>query len=213
MAGGALTAVELPPARTGLAVASLIDVQVNGCAGDDFITSDAEGWPAAAAELAGQGTTSFVASLITSSDEDRVRALGVAQQIVDAPRGGRSRLLGVHLKGPFLAPDRPGVHPRAHLTLPDPAAVDRWTRSGPVVAMTLAPELIGAISLIEDLAARGVLAPRPQHRHVSRGPHWLRRGSSGCDAQLQCHEHSPGAGRRARGCGSRQERCHGDDDL
>ncbi len=154
---GVLTEIGLPPARSGTAIAGLVDLHVNGYAGVDFLSNGADGWRFAAAALAANGTTSYVASIITSSERDRVSALRAAQQILHEPRGTSARLLGMHLEGPFLSPDRAGVHPVAHLESPDSASVDRWLSSGPLVAMTIAPELPGAIALIADLSSRGML--------------------------------------------------------
>ena len=154
---GVLTEIGLPPARSGTAIAGLVDVHINGYAGVDFLSSGADGWRVAAAALAASGTTSYVASIITSSERDRVSALRAGQQVLDEPRGTSARLLGVHLEGPFLSPDRAGVHPVDHLESPDCSSVDRWLSAGPLVSMTIAPELPGAIPLISDLSSRGIL--------------------------------------------------------
>src|SRR5690606_32265735 len=64
--------------------------------------------------------------------------------------------LGVHLEGPYLSPDRLGTHPAEHRRDPDPEEIRGWRRRGPVVAVTLAPELPGGHDLIRELAADGV---------------------------------------------------------
>jgi N-acetylglucosamine-6-phosphate deacetylase len=66
------------------------------------------------------------------------------------------RILGAHVEGPFLSPDRPGTHTLAHLRAPDVALLDRLLDAGHVTQMTLAPELPGADALIERLRERGV---------------------------------------------------------
>jgi N-acetylglucosamine-6-phosphate deacetylase len=66
------------------------------------------------------------------------------------------RILGAHLEGPFLSPDRPGTHPLSHLRAPDVALLDRLLDAGVVTQMTLAPELSGADALVERLRERGV---------------------------------------------------------
>jgi N-acetylglucosamine-6-phosphate deacetylase len=65
--------------------------------------------------------------------------------------------LGVHLEGPFLSPVRLGTHPPEHRRDPDEALLHRWLAAGPVAAVTLAPELPGALDLVRELAGRGVL--------------------------------------------------------
>jgi N-acetylglucosamine-6-phosphate deacetylase len=68
------------------------------------------------------------------------------------------RILGAHLEGPFLSPDRPGTHPLSHLRNPDVALLDRLLDAGVVTQMTLAPELPGGLGSVRLLAERGVIA-------------------------------------------------------
>jgi N-acetylglucosamine-6-phosphate deacetylase len=71
-------------------------------------------------------------------------------------------IAGIHMEGPYLSPDEGarGAHPREHVALPD---VDDFKRrqdaaGGRIVLVTLAPEVPGALPLIEHLAASGVRA-------------------------------------------------------
>ena len=73
----------------------------------------------------------------------------------DGPAG--ARVLGVHLEGPFLSPQRLGTHPPEHRRDPDAALLRRWRALGPVVKVTLAPELPGALDLVRELAGDGVV--------------------------------------------------------
>ena len=66
-------------------------------------------------------------------------------------------MIGAHLEGPFLSPERPGMHPVEHLRAPDVALLDRLLDAGHVTEMTLAPELPGADALIRRLRERGVV--------------------------------------------------------
>ena len=68
------------------------------------------------------------------------------------------RMIGVHLEGPFLSPLRLGAHPVSSRRDPDPALLERLLAAGPVSEMTLAPELDGALDLIDVLNAHGVVA-------------------------------------------------------
>ncbi|MDP9416886.1 MAG: amidohydrolase family protein, partial [Actinomycetota bacterium] len=68
-----------------------------------------------------------------------------------------ARCLGAHLEGPFLSLARRGTHPAAHLREPDMAFLEPVLAAGPVVGITIAPELPGAVEIIRELARRGVL--------------------------------------------------------
>lgn len=154
---GVVAAVGLAPGRAGLAVPGLVDLQVNGYAGADLLGGDEDAWRHAAAALARDGVTAFVANLITSPEGAVSGALANAATLVHAPVAGAARVLGAHLEGPFLAPGRAGTHPPEHLRLPDADLVRRLRTAGPVVGITLAPELPGALDLVRELAAAGIL--------------------------------------------------------
>ena len=82
--------------------------------------------------------------------------------IVDALRalptdGGGPRVVGAHLEGPFLSPERMGTHPREHRRDPDLELLDRLLDAGRVTEFTLAPELPGADVLIRRLLQRGIV--------------------------------------------------------
>lgn len=65
-------------------------------------------------------------------------------------------MIGAHLEGPFLSPQRLGTHPAAHRRDPDRALLHHFLAAGPITTVTLAPELPGALSLVESLVARGL---------------------------------------------------------
>jgi len=134
-------------------VPGLIDIQVNGAFGQDF--SD----PAADVDLAARGlprfgVTGFLPTIITSPLERYLPCL----RNLDRPDGVGARVLGVHLEGPFLSPAHPGTHDPAALRAPDADLLEGWLESGSVRIVTLAPELDGALPIIERLRARGIVA-------------------------------------------------------
>jgi N-acetylglucosamine-6-phosphate deacetylase len=134
----------------------LVDLQVNGFAGVDFnapgVTADQirSVLPA----IRATGVTRFLPTLITASQE-RFAACARALNEVDD-----DAIAGIHLEGPYISPiDGPrGAHPRAHWSA---ASEDEFARrqdaaAGRIVLVTLAPEVPGALALIESLVARGV---------------------------------------------------------
>jgi N-acetylglucosamine-6-phosphate deacetylase len=150
---GRVVAVGLSGGPRGrVAVPGFVDLQVNGYGGVDFLAASTEDYERAGEALLLSGVTAYQPTFITSAEtvtEDAVRAL---------PQGGRGpRVLGAHLEGPFLSPDRPGTHPLEHLRAPDVALLDRLLDAGSVTEMTLAPELPGAERLVERLRERGVV--------------------------------------------------------
>lgn len=138
----------------GLAVPGLVDLQVNGFAGVDFLGCDANGYVRAGEALLQTGVTAYLPTFITSSEERTVGALGLLAAL-DLPG---PRILGAHLEGPFISPERLGAHQPRWRRDPDVALLDRLLAAGPVRIMTLAPELPGAGALIDRLVAAGVTA-------------------------------------------------------
>jgi N-acetylglucosamine-6-phosphate deacetylase len=137
---------------TGIAVPGFVDLQVNGFGGVDFAAADAEAYRRAGEALLETGVTAFQPTFITAPEADLVAAL---REIPAEPIG--PRILGAHLEGPFLSPRRLGAHPATARRDPDRALLARLLDAGPVSQMTLAPELKGALYLIDQLQARGVV--------------------------------------------------------
>ncbi len=158
---GIVEAVGLPAARGGrIAAPGLVDLQVNGFAGVDLMSADVDELHELARALPPHGVTAWLPTLITASREDTDRALDrLAEAFPSSAEGpaGTARSLGVHLEGPYLSPHRLGTHPPEHRRDPDPAELAAWRRRADVVAVTLAPELPGALDVVKTLAAEGVL--------------------------------------------------------
>lgn len=119
-----------------------IDVQVNG--GGDVLFNDAptaEGIRAIAAAHRRCGTTAFLPTLISdTSDKMRVALLAVQKLAAENPS-----VLGIHFEGPFLSPEKTGVHDPAMFRIPHERDLDLLTSwSAGVVLVTLAPERVPA---------------------------------------------------------------------
>jgi N-acetylglucosamine-6-phosphate deacetylase len=142
---------------SGVLVPGLIDLQINGCFGVDFVAADPAGWAEVSARLPETGVTSFVPTFITAPVPDLVAGLRRTAAL-PADLGG-ARVLGVHVEGPFLAPDRHGAHDPALLRDPTPEAVDALIEAAPGLLRmhTLAPERPGALAAIRRLVDAGVL--------------------------------------------------------
>ena len=68
--------------------------------------------------------------------------------------------MGSHIEGPFLSTLRCGAQNTDHMLAPDPAILSRLLSAGAgsLRCMTVAPELPGALELIDSLVASGVVA-------------------------------------------------------
>ena len=129
----------------------LCDLQVNGAAGHEA-TGDDDALDAIEAALVARGVTRFLATVTTIADD---RAAAAVRRLAARTQDPGSAVAGVHLEGPFLSPEHPGIHPVELLRAPADGVPEHY--DDPAVRMvTLAPELPGAIELVERLHARGV---------------------------------------------------------
>jgi N-acetylglucosamine-6-phosphate deacetylase len=151
---GVVTRVGLADGRSrghGLAAPGLVDLQVNGFAGVDLLTADRAGYARAGEAMLAAGTTAFQPTFVTSPETRLLAALRAMPADARGPR-----VLGAHLEGPFLSPRRLGAHCAADCRAPDLALLRRLLGTERVGQVTLAPELPGALELVDELVARGV---------------------------------------------------------
>ncbi len=130
-----------------------IDIQVNG--GGDVLFNDMptpEGIEAIAAAHRRFGTTGFLPTLIT----DTYAKMRAALDAVARSHTVNPSVLGIHFEGPYLSPQKPGVHDPALIRLPtddDEALLTSLTDG--VTLVTLAPERMPP-GFIARLVACGV---------------------------------------------------------
>ena len=137
--------------RRGIAAPGFVDLQVNGFGGVDFAAADASGYARAGEALLETGVTAYLPTFITAPEESLIAALREVPRVSLGPR-----VLGAHVEGPFLAAARMGTHLLAGRRDPDPELLTRLLDAGPVRLVTLAPELPGALELIDLLGSHGV---------------------------------------------------------
>jgi len=137
--------------RGRIAVPGFVDLQVNGFGGVDFLAASTGDYRRAGEALLQTGVTAYQPTFITAAESTIVEALGAL------PEYGAPRILGAHLEGPFLSPDRLGTHPQSHRRDPDLDLLERLLEPGGVTEMTVAPELPGAGAVIRRLLELGVV--------------------------------------------------------
>lgn len=138
-----------------LAAPGFIDLQCNGGLGIDLASEPERLWELATA-LPRWGVTSWLPTIVTTPTGIVERAL-VTLTAGPPPGWAGATPLGLHLEGPFLAPSKKGAHADALLRLPTLEAITGWSRQIGVALVTLAPELQGALEVIETLVERGVI--------------------------------------------------------
>ncbi|MEX0799634.1 MAG: N-acetylglucosamine-6-phosphate deacetylase [Dehalococcoidia bacterium] len=123
-------------------VPGFIDLHVHGGGGFSLSTADPEQIRAYARWVVAHGVTSFLCSIVAATPEgglDALRAVAGAA----GPVPGGAHVLGAHLEGPFVSPQRRGALPESWIRRPDVALFDRLldAASGHLRVITIAPEL------------------------------------------------------------------------
>jgi N-acetylglucosamine-6-phosphate deacetylase len=138
--------------RGRIAVPGFVDLQVNGYGGVDFLAASTSDYDTAGAALLEGGVTAYQPTFITAPES------AIVESVRAMPSNGSfPRVIGAHIEGPFLSPDRMGTHPREHRRDPDLALLERLLDAGRVTEFTLAPELPGAEALIARLLEREIV--------------------------------------------------------
>jgi N-acetylglucosamine-6-phosphate deacetylase len=126
--------------------------------------------------LARHGVTSYCPTTVTAPMDVTLKSLERIGKAVTETRAGRfpdsgarARPIGIHLEGPFISPEKCGVHPVKDIQKPSVDAFERfWEASqGALGVMTIAPEVAGARAVIESAAKRGVLVSLGHSNAVS----------------------------------------------
>lgn len=116
-----------------------IDLQLNGCGGvmlNDAITP--ETMQIMHEANLKSGCTSFLPTLITSSDEDMRTAISAAREYHNQYQ---NQSLGLHLEGPYLNVAKKGIHNVDFIRPSDESMIDLICANADIIAkVTLAPE-------------------------------------------------------------------------
>ncbi|AGQ98928.1 N-acetylglucosamine-6-phosphate deacetylase [Vibrio parahaemolyticus] len=132
-----------------------IDLQLNGCGGvmlNDAIT--AETMQIMHEANLKSGCTSFLPTLITSSDEDMRAAISAAREY---HKKYQNQSLGLHLEGPYLNVAKKGIHSVDFIRPSDDGMIDLICSNADIIAkVTLAPEQ-NAPEHIARLKAAGIV--------------------------------------------------------
>jgi N-acetylglucosamine-6-phosphate deacetylase len=136
-------------------VPGFVDVHCHGGGGHTFTTGDADAARGAAAFHLGHGTTTLLASLVSSPFELMRSATEAYKPLV-----AEGVIAGIHFEGPYLSGARCGAQNPAYLRDPIAAELAELVKigEGAVRMMTIAPELPGALEAITYLRENGVLA-------------------------------------------------------
>lgn len=132
----------------------LIDIHTHGAVGHSFNEPTKEAWGAILEKNVSRGVTSLLATLSTAPVENLLACLEFSHGWV-----GESRVIGVHLEGPYFSYAQRGAQDPNSLRTPDDGTADLFLEHHrDMRIMSYAPELPGALELTQRLVKLGIVA-------------------------------------------------------
>ena len=158
----------------------LIDMQLNGYRGQEFSSDQltVEAIAAIVDATAPMGVTGFLPTLTTNTLDTLTFALRIVDAACRQDRRLESRVLGIHLEGPYVATeDGPrGAHPRSSCRRPNWDEFCRLQEAagGRIRVHTVSPEFEEAFDFIGKVADSGVIVSLG---HTAASPDQIRRAA------------------------------------
>ena len=178
-------------------VPGFIDIHTHGAVGVDVNGADVDGLGKIGAFFAKNGTTSWLASILTDTEEQTCHAISQCLAYQQAPYMG-AQLLGIHLEGPFLASQFKGAMPE-HLL--KKGSLDLLTSyqekaEGNIRYITVSPEVEGVLEMIPSLKELGItVAIGHSGADYDTAMAAIRAGAAACthtfNAMALLHQHRP----------------------
>ncbi|MGJ5709600.1 N-acetylglucosamine-6-phosphate deacetylase [Staphylococcus equorum] len=131
-----------------------IDIHMHGGYGEDVMDASYDGLKHLAESLLSEGTTSFLATTMTQSDENITKAL---ENIIEYQKQQNvlkaADIVGIHLEGPFISEHKVGAQNPAYVQRPSIEKVQQFqkTANNQIKVITFAPEVEGAHETLEAL--------------------------------------------------------------
>lgn len=140
-------------------VPGMIDVHIHGVNGVDVMDATPKAIQTMAKTLPREGTTSFLATTITQSEEKIEQALANVANYMKHPSHGAASCLGIHLEGPFISDKRAGAQPHQYILPPDIDLFRKWQKiaDGNIRLVTIAPEEKHGFEFTKYLSDTGVI--------------------------------------------------------
>ncbi|TEU13100.1 N-acetylglucosamine-6-phosphate deacetylase [Candidatus Bathyarchaeota archaeon] len=145
---------------TGCIVApGFVDIHVHGGGGYDVMDPSPGALDGLSMFLAQGGVTSFLPTTYTAPRNAILEAArGVKEAMEKGTKG--ARVLGLHMEGPYISPERCGAQNRDHVRRPEIGELGEvdGESGGNLRVVTMAPEVEGALGAITWLDSRGKTA-------------------------------------------------------
>jgi len=149
-----------PYAHGQIIVPGFIDQHVHGAGGADAMDGTINALSTIASALASEGTTAFLATTMTQSEQNILKAMTAVKDYINADKPEGAKVLGIHLEGPFISVKHIGAQPLEYVAKPEIEVFDKYNKASGnnIKIVSLAPEVEGANELIAHLSKNGIVA-------------------------------------------------------
>jgi len=140
-------------------IPGFIDMHIHGCLGFDVMDSTKDAINTICKTLPKEGTTSFLATTMSQTNENIEKAIVNIKDFQKAAYTG-AEILGMHLEGPFISPKKAGAQATANIQKPSTSLFQKWydLSEESIRLVTLAPEEDGAVDLVNFLHKNKIIA-------------------------------------------------------
>jgi N-acetylglucosamine-6-phosphate deacetylase len=145
--------------KGGYLAPGFIDLHIHGAMGADTMEASETAFRTITEFHLRGGTTSLALTTVTAPEADILKVLTAVKPLHNRSLWAGSRIVGVHIEGPFIALGKAGAQNPKFIRHPQAREWRKYLRYGRLVTeMTLAPENPGSLALIRALRKNGTIA-------------------------------------------------------
>ncbi|GAB4221848.1 MAG: N-acetylglucosamine-6-phosphate deacetylase [Francisella sp.] len=140
-------------------IPGFIDIHIHGSKGADVMDCDIDALRVISKSLYTQGVTSYLATTMTASNEQILKAMCAIKEYSSNSYSNSAKIIGVHLEGPFISPEKIGAQNPNYLQDADVSKLANWHNAcdGLIKKITIAPEIKNADKVIEFCNANNII--------------------------------------------------------
>lgn len=142
-------------------IPGFIDIHTHGANNVDINHAKTQDFAKISSFYASQGTTSYLASIVTDTEENTLWCIDQIKDAINEKNNGvnGAKLLGIHLEGPFLDPQFRGSMAEHLLRKGDSNLFEKYYEAaeGTLKYITVSPEIEGVLELISEASRLGIV--------------------------------------------------------
>ena len=141
-------------------IPGFIDIHIHGSQGADVMDADVDALDMISKSIHSHGVTSYLATTMTASNEDILKSMEAVAKYTSFQHNQRAKIVGIHLEGPFISPDKIGAQNPNYLQGADVQKLANWHNASNnlIKKITIAPEIANAGKIIQYCNAQNIIS-------------------------------------------------------